>query len=78
MDAVITGAITEFLPVLVCGGGMALCMRMMLGSKKSCAHSQHNPSVSQMEGPIDQTARISYLEAEVERLRVESSSTLPE
>ncbi len=51
------------LPVLFCGGGMALCMWLM-------SRGSHNNSMEAKEGAhgLDQNTRIAALEAEVHRL----------
>lgn len=55
------------IPVLFCGGGMALCMWMM-------SHGSHKNSMDALEANkdahgLEQNARIAALEAEVNRLR---------
>ncbi|MHB8378316.1 MAG: hypothetical protein ACYDB2_00165 [Acidimicrobiales bacterium] len=55
------------IPVLFCGGGMALCMWMM--SHGSHRNSMEATDANEDAPGLDQNARIAALEAEVTRLR---------
>jgi hypothetical protein len=58
------------IPVLFCGGGMALCMWMMSrGSHKHSMDATKVMEASKNSDGLEQNARIAALEAEVSRLR---------
>jgi uncharacterized small protein (DUF1192 family) len=65
--------IAAFLPALICGGGMVLCMAMMgRGMRKgSMSDGSSAPAQTAVESVGDNDARLADLEAEVARLRDE-------
>ena len=65
--------LVTFLPALLCGGGMVICMTLMgRGMQKENSKEQSAASVqSSDEATRDNDSRIADLEAEVARLREE-------
>lgn len=57
--------ITAFLPMLICGGGMFLCMRMMSGGKSKGASCHEKPET------VATAKEIAELHDEVSRLKAQ-------